>query len=195
MNLQTLETPRLLLDEARMLGNIERMRSHIASLGVKLRPHVKTAKCIEATRPAMETPQGPITVSTLKEAEYFFERGVTDIFYAVGITPNKLDHVIDLRRRGARLSILLDSVAAAQSVTEKSRASGERLDVLIEIDCDGHRSGVKPEADELIEIGSVIAERGARLEGVMTHAGASYDCRSTAASRRCVLAYSCSSIS
>jgi D-serine deaminase-like pyridoxal phosphate-dependent protein len=183
MNLSTLETPRLLLDEARMLRNVERMRGHLRSLGVALRPHVKTAKCIEAVRPAMETPQGPITVSTLKEADHFFARGVTDILYAVGITPNKLDHVIDLRRRGARLSILLDSVAAARGVADKSRASGERLDVLIEIDCDGHRSGVKPEAGELIEIGEVLAEHGAKLEGVMTHAGASYDCRSTAAIR------------
>lgn len=164
-----------------MRANIERMRGHLDSLGVRLRPHVKTAKCIEAARPAMASPRGPITVSTLKEAEYFFAQGVEDILYAVGITPNKLDHVVDLRRRGARVAVILDSLEAARFVAEKSRAAGDRLDALIEVDSDGHRAGVAPEAPDLIGIGRALAEGGATLAGVMTHAGGSYDCRSTAA--------------
>jgi D-serine deaminase-like pyridoxal phosphate-dependent protein len=182
-NLHDLETPRLLLDESRMLANIERMRRHVDALGVGLRPHVKTAKCIEAARPAMASPRGPVTVSTLKEAEHFFAHGVDDILYAVGITANKLDHVVDLRRRGARVAIILDSVEAAQLVCAKSRAAGDRLDALIEIDSDGHRAGVGPEAPELLGIGRALADGGAALAGVMTHAGASYGCRSTDAIR------------
>lgn len=166
-----------------MRANIERMRRHLDSLGVRLRPHVKTAKCIEAARPAMASPRGPITVSTLKEAEYFLAQGVEDILYAVGITPNKLDHVVDLRRRGARVAVILDSLDAARFVAEKSRAAGDRLDTLIEVDSDGHRAGVAPEAPDLIEIGRALAEGGARLAGVMTHAGGSYECRSTEAIR------------
>jgi len=179
--IDALETPRLLVDEARMLRNVARMRAHVRALGVTLRPHVKTAKCMEAARPAMETPHGPITVSTLKEAEYFLAHGVTDILYAVGITPNKLDHVVDLRRRGARLAIVLDELEAAQLVAAKARAASDPLDALIEIDCDGHRAGVRPDAPELIDIGRALAAGGARLAGVMTHAGGSYDCRSTEA--------------
>ena len=37
-----LETPALLLDEARMQRNIERMRRQVQRLGVAFRPHVKT---------------------------------------------------------------------------------------------------------------------------------------------------------
>jgi D-serine deaminase-like pyridoxal phosphate-dependent protein len=142
---------------------------------------VKTAKCIEAARPAMASPQGPITVSTLKEAEHFLGHGVTDILYAVGITPNKLDHVVDLRRRGAKLAVVLDSVEAAEQVAAKARAASDPLDALIEIDCDGHRSGVRPDAPDLVDIGRALAGGGATLAGVMTHAGGSYDCRSTEA--------------
>lgn len=181
--IDALETPRLLVDEARMLANVARMRAHVRALGATLRPHVKTAKCIEAARPAMEAPRGPITVSTLKEAEHFLGHGVTDILYAVGITPNKLDHVVDLRRRGARLAVVLDSVEAALLVAAKARATSDPLDALIEIDCDGHRSGVRPDAPELADIGRALAAGGARLAGVMTHAGGSYDCRSTEAIR------------
>ncbi len=183
MDPQTLETPRLLLDESRMLANIERMRGHLHRLGVPLRLHVKTAKCIDAARPAMARPEGPVAVSTLKEAEYFFDHGVTDVLYAVGITPNKLDHVLDLRRRGVQLSIVLDSMEAARLVAEKGRAAHDPIDVLVEIDCDGHRSGLKPDAAELLDIGHHLHEHGAALRGVMTHAGASYDCRTTEAIR------------
>jgi D-serine deaminase-like pyridoxal phosphate-dependent protein len=181
--IHALETPRLLLDEGRMLANVERMCRHVHELGVTLRPHVKTAKCIEAARPAMESPRGPITVSTLKEAEHFFGHGVTDILYAVGITPNKLDHVVDLRRRGAKLAIVLDSLEAARLVAAKARAASDPLDVLIEIDCDGHRSGAGSDSPELIDIGRALTGGGANLAGVMTHAGGSYDCRSAEAIR------------
>ena len=46
---------------------------------------------------------------------------------------------------------------------------------MIEIDSDGHRSGVQPEDAVLIEIGQVLHEGGAKLKGVLTHAGSSYD--------------------
>jgi D-serine deaminase-like pyridoxal phosphate-dependent protein len=56
-----------------------------------------------------------------------------------------------------------------------------RYPVLIEIDSDGHRSGVKPESPALIEIGRVLHESGAtELRGVMTHAGDSYNCDTVA---------------
>ncbi len=180
MDLSNLETPCLVLDEAHMERNIERMRGHLKRLGVHFRPHVKTCKSIDVARRMMETPAGPITVSTLKEAEYFLAHGVTEMLYAVAIAPGKLDHVVDLRRRGAQLSILLDSVEAARAVAEKSRATGERLPVLIEIDSDGHRSGVPPRDAGLVAIARALEEGGAHMAGVMTHAGSSYGCRSTA---------------
>src|SRR6185295_20344582 len=107
--LQDMETPALLLDEARTERNIERMRRQVQRLGVAFRPHVKTNKCVEVARRLMTSPEGPITVSTLLEADYFAERGVKDILYAVCIAPNKMDHVLALHARGARMSIILDS--------------------------------------------------------------------------------------
>ncbi|MDP1532536.1 MAG: DSD1 family PLP-dependent enzyme, partial [Rubrivivax sp.] len=45
MNIHTLATPCALVDEERMAHNIARMQTRMDALGVKLRPHVKTAKC------------------------------------------------------------------------------------------------------------------------------------------------------
>src|SRR5437899_420846 len=81
-----------------------------------LRPHVKTAKNLEVARLALGADTGPITVSTLREAEYFFDNGFKDILYAVGIAPAKLDRVIDLAGRGAQIAVVVDSVDAAKAV-------------------------------------------------------------------------------
>jgi len=176
VRLADLETPRLVLDAGRMDANVARLKARLARLGVRLRPHVKTCKSIEAARGLLESRAGPITVSTLKEAEQFFAHGVTDIFYAVGIAPGKLDHVIALRNRGCDLKVVVDSVEGARAVA--SRGAG--IPTLIEIDCDGHRAGVKPGAPVLVDIARELS-LGAVPLGVMTHAGDSYGCRSTQA--------------
>src|SRR5689334_2290789 len=89
-------TPALILDRSRLEVNAERMREKVRSLGVTLRPHVKTSKSIDVLRVLAGGEIVSITVSTLAEARYFFEHGITDILYAVGIAPVKLPEVADL---------------------------------------------------------------------------------------------------
>ena len=174
-DLNSLETPCLVLERGKLERNIARMREHLQQLGVGLRPHVKTAKSFDVARLALEGQPGGITVSTLKEAEQFLARGVKDILYAVGITENKLGHVAALRRLGADITVILDNEAAARMVVARGEQLGVRFPVLIEIDSDGHRSGVKADDPKLMEIASMLHDGGAALKGVMTHAGSSYD--------------------
>lgn len=178
-----LETPALLLEAGRMNKNIARMREQLARLDVGFRPHVKTAKCAEVALAMSGGAPGPITVSTLREADYFAERGFTDILYAVGITPNKLDHVATLLKRGVKLGIILDNIEVARSLADAAHGLPARLSVLIEIDCDGHRAGVLPDSANLPAIADTLARAGINVAGVMTHAGASYDCQGDAALR------------
>jgi D-serine deaminase-like pyridoxal phosphate-dependent protein len=180
MRLDDLLTPALVIDQGRMTRNIDRMRGRLSALGVGFRPHVKTSKSIDVSRRLMTTARGPITVSTLKEAEQFFAHGVTDILYAVGIVPGKLPQVADLRGRGCDLTVILDSVEAAADLSAFCAGRRSAIPALIEIDSDDHRGGVKPDDDRLLDVAGALT-RGARLRGVMTHAGASYDCRSTEA--------------
>lgn len=183
MQLNELETPALVLDRAKMDRNIARLRDRLAPFGVALRPHVKTNKSADVAR-RLGPPGTPITVSTLKEAEYFLDHGWTDILYAVGIAPSKLPHVERLVRRGARLTLILDNAEAAAAVAAHARGHGLHLPVLIEIDTDGHRSGVQPEDPALLNVAAALTGRegeGAWAAGVLAHAGDSYNCRSIAA--------------
>jgi D-serine deaminase-like pyridoxal phosphate-dependent protein len=179
MLLSELETPALIVDRAKLDRNLTRMREQVTrsggASGARLRPHVKTSKSVDVVRRAVAPGAGGITVSTLKEAEQFFAAGYRDILYAVGIAPNKLDHVATARAKGCDLMIILDSIEAARAVADKSRAAGAAFPTLLEIDSDGHRAGVKPGDASLLEIGRIL---GANLRGVMTHAGGSYDCKS-----------------
>ena len=174
MTLQDLQTPCLLLDEAKLRRNVAGMQDHLARLGVAFRPHLKTAKSRDVARVAMTSSTGPAMVSTLREAEYFAEGGVTDMIYGVGIAPAKLGRVTAIRGRGVDLAVILDSIDQAEAVVRHARASGDRIPALIEIDGDGHRSGVAPgDAATLVEIGRALTD-GAELRGVLIHAGGSY---------------------
>lgn len=174
MNLHTLDTPALILDEAKMDANIARMRDKAQALGVTLRPHLKTSKCWEVAKRQLWTPEGPATVSTLKEAEEFAAHGVKDMIYAVGIAPQKLHRVAALLRQGVDLKIILDNVDSARAVSRFCQEEHLPIKVMIEIDCDGHRSGLKPQSAEILEVAAAL-EAPAKLVGVLTHAGGSYD--------------------
>lgn len=185
-SLKTIETPCLVVDADRMERNVRRLQARLAGLGPTLRPHLKTAKSVEVARRVMISPAGPATVSTLKEAEQFAAAGVRDMIYAVGVAPGKLERVQALRASGVALAVLVDSVAQARVVANASREAGDAIPTLIEIDCDGHRSGVLPEdSAALIEIGRTLVEGGAELRGVLTHAGGSYSARGDAALADC----------
>ncbi len=181
--LYELDTPTLLLERGKVRANAERMRSHIASLGPQLRLHVKTAKSLEVTKLVQGEAPGPITVSTLKEAEEFSGHGYRDILYGVAFAPNKLARALALVASGVKLKIVLDSVDTAKTLASLLKPTDPSLPVLIEIDCDGHRSGLKPGDPKIIEIANLLASTPAKVCGVMTHAGGSYDCRSIDAIR------------
>ncbi|HUG55215.1 MAG TPA: alanine racemase, partial [Vicinamibacteria bacterium] len=156
------------------------MRSALANHEVPLRLHVKTTKSVEAARLAFDGGTGPITVSTLVEAEHFFDHGFTDVLYAVGLAPAKLPRAEALVRRGCALTVAVDNLQAARALREFCATRGLRIPALVEIDTDGHRAGLCPEAAVLLEVARELeAPGGSLLAGVMTHAGNSYTSTST----------------
>lgn len=178
-DLSRLDTPCLVLDRGKVAANAARLQSRLAALNVPLRLHVKTAKSLPAVALVLGGTQvpvkAPITVSTLREAEQFFEAGYRDILYAVGFAPDKLARAQALAARGARLTLITDSLEAARAIAG--------FPVLIEIDTDGHRAGLLPESPDLLPLARALQASGCAVAGVITHAGGSYDGRSLAAIR------------
>lgn len=170
-----LVTPALLLDRAKLDRNIMRLADRARKLGVVLRPHMKTAKSIDVAQRVFPTEPGPITVSTIAEAEYFASHGYRDMTYAVGLSPASALRAAELcRRTGVDLKLLLDTVEQADALADVRQATGITPSVFIELDCDDHRGGLKPDDPKLIEVAGRAVAAGAKLAGVLAHAGESY---------------------
>jgi len=175
MTLDELPTPALMLDVSRLRRNLARMAERMARAGVRLRPHLKTAKSAAVARLATEGQFGGITVSTLREAAYFAEHGVRDILYAVGMVPSKMAEARRLIEGGVRLSVIVDDADTARALGRAAADWRAPLAVLVEIDSGQHRAGVAPGGEALLAVARAVHEApGLTLEGVLTHAGHAY---------------------
>jgi D-serine deaminase-like pyridoxal phosphate-dependent protein len=179
MDFYTAMTPCLLVDAARVCSNAKRISGLANQNNVRLRPHIKTHKCIEVARIQTEGHDGAITVSTLAEARAFAKHGFRDITYAVPIEAGKFDAAIEVVRGGIKLNLLTDDAETVRRLDEAAGKAGVRFDVFLKIDCGTHRVGVEPNTPEAIEIPRLLSD-AANLDfaGILTHAGHSYDAKS-----------------
>lgn len=176
--LNDLSTPHLVLEQSALKENIQKMREKARQYGVQLRTHLKTAKCREVAEMLVDDSNPGITVSTLTEAEYFAQAGYKDILYAVSIEPSKFARVKNLYKKGVKLRVVLDDVEMARALAKWTEAEDCQFDCMIEVDTDGHRAGIAPDADNLIELATELHQApGIHFVGVMTHGGGSYDCQ------------------
>lgn len=176
-SIDSLPTPCLLLDRAAVERNCRLMAERMTKLGVRLRPHMKTAKSADVARLATAGHFGGITVSTLKEAHYFAERGFKDILYAVGFVPSKIGAAAAIQEMGAQITLITDNMTAAAETAIRAAKLGRKFPMMIEIDTGDGRCGLDPVSDAamILELGRFIELSAAlELRGVLTHAGQSY---------------------
>ena len=166
------ETPALLLYRDVMERNLKHMADRAKRLGVALRPHIKTHKCLElGRRQAAQGAQG-VTVSTLFEAEAFARGGFSDLTWAFPLDRTHLPHVKRIADSGATLRVILDDLETAKAV------SGTGLHVWLKVDCGYHRAGVDPSSRYGLDVARELgAERGVTFDGILSHSGHAYRTR------------------
>src|SRR5713101_5058415 len=142
-----LETPALLLHLDAVERNVQHMAKRAKQLGVALRPHAKTHKCVEVARLQREQGARGLTVATLVEAEVFARAGFADLTWAFPIDP---DHVAHARRivqeTGATVRVVVDDLRTAKAL------AGSGLHVWLKVDCGYHRAGVVPTSPYALEV-------------------------------------------
>jgi len=173
-------TPALMLDRAILEHNISAMAAKARRLGVHLRPHVKTHKCLEVARLQRDAGAAGITVATMVEARDFAADGWDDITWAFPLVPSRLGEVVDLARR-ITLRVLVDSEVAAERLAAAAREAGLTIHVWLEVDCGYHRSGVDPAAEASVALARWLdTAEGLAFDGILTHAGHAYHARDRA---------------
>ena len=114
-------------------------------------------------------------VSTIEEIEQLKDCGITDFLYSVAIVPNKLKRIASCLSDNCQVTVSIDHISIANELVNFCKVEGCKISAVIELDFDGHRSGVRPNAEkQLIEIGKCLSDAGL-FRGVMSHAGASYN--------------------
>jgi threo-3-hydroxy-D-aspartate ammonia-lyase len=169
-------TPALLLDLDVLERNIAAMSARAKSLGVALRPHIKTHKCIEIGRLQREHGAKGITVSTLYEARVFADHGFDDITWAFPVIVNRIPEAAELAER-VTLRLVVDSTEAVDALER----SGRPFHVWLKVDCGYHRAGVAPQGPLLIDLARRLNQsRHLTFDGILSHSGHAYKARTRA---------------
>lgn len=170
-SIDRLPTPSLLLDLDILERNLARMAERARALGVALRPHIKTHKCIEIGERQRALGAEGITVATLAEARAFAEHGFDDITWAFPVILSRLDEVRELATR-ITLRLTVDSRESVQAL----QRLGVPLRVWLEVDCGDHRSGVDPDSAVALDLARALHESSTlAFDGILTHSGHAYD--------------------
>lgn len=168
------ETPYLLIDIEKVERNLSKMALDVASLGVDLRPHIKTHKLPLIALRQIELGAAGITVAKLSEAEVMADAGVEDIFVAYPIVARaKIGRAMELDRR-VSLTLGVDSLIGAERISEAAVESGRSVSVRLEIDTGLRRTGVPYDTAPAIAC-EISRLPGLRLTGIYTYRGALLD--------------------
>jgi len=165
------ETPALLLHLDVVERNVAHMAERARALGVRLRPHVKTHKCLELGRRQLARGAQGVTVSTLVEAAAFAGAGFDDLTWAFPLDPTHVPHVKRIAEQ-ATLRVVVDDLDMAKGL------AGSGLHVWLKVDCGYHRAGVDPSSPYALEVARELGrERGLVFDGLLSHSGHAYRTR------------------
>lgn len=174
MSIHDLPTPALLLDWEALQRNLDAMSQKARSLGVALRPHLKTHKCLKIARMQRERGACGLTVSTLVEAEIFADAGFDDLTYAFPLEPGKIDRALNLAAQVA-LRVTIDDMATTEALEAAAAARDQAVHVWLKVDCGYHRAGVDPTTDYAVRLARILHEAPHLVfDGLLTHAGHAY---------------------
>lgn len=166
-----IDTPSMAVDEAILQKNIAEMAALARSMGVALRPHIKTHKTPQIARLQLAAGAVGLTCAKLGEAEVMVDGGADDVLMAYPTVGElKIKRLLALMER-ARMIVALDSREAAEALSAAMAAQDRVLDVYVEVNTGQDRAGVLA-GDDAVNVALDLARLpGLRLTGVMTHEG------------------------
>jgi len=170
-----LDTPRVVVDLARVAANIERLQVEMARRGIALRPHAKTHKSLAVARMQLAAGAHGITVGTLGEAAVFSRAGIDDLFLAYPIWAEgpKAARLRALHEASGAFRVGLDSAGGADRLAAAVAGTPRPLEVLVEVDPGLHRTGLAT-PDAVVEVARVARSVGLVVGGVFSHGGHGY---------------------
>lgn len=175
-----LETPSLLIDNDIALANIAMMQKKADSLGLKLRPHIKTHRMPYFAKLQMEAGACGIACAKIGEAEVMADNGIGDIFIANEVIgEDKYERLKALHRR-IHVRIGIDNEVQLAQMEKVFATEARPLEVLIEYEVGEVRTGVTNDEQLTRLVKAIQSSKHVVLKGIFSHEGHTYKADSIA---------------
>src|SRR5258705_1526883 len=167
-----LPTPALLLDLDRFERNLQEMAAHVTAAGKKLRPHSKTHKCPEIARRQVAAGAVGVCVAKVSEAEVMAAAGVRNLLITTEVVgPEKIGRLLGVLRRQPETLVAVDHPDNVHELGRAVKEAGLVLNVLVDVDVGGRRTGVQP-GEPARDLGREgLAQPTLHLRGLQGYAG------------------------
>jgi D-serine deaminase-like pyridoxal phosphate-dependent protein len=170
MEFEELETPSLVVDLDRMARNLDGAATYARERGIALRPHIKTHKSPFLGREQLTRGAVGLTCATPHEAEVMSEVCDDILVMYPPVGERRATRLARVAER-VRLTVALDSDAAARAIDRAASAVGARVRVLVELDAGMHRVGVPSIPDAVRLAQQVTSLRALELAGLAFYPG------------------------
>ncbi len=166
----SLTTPALLLDLPAARKNILTMAAHLKG-SPRLRPHVKSHKCVQIAKMQIEAGSCGLTTATVWEAAMMARAGLDDLLIANEVVGDEKIRCLAETARMARITVAVDEARNAEFISAAARRANSEIGVLIDVDVGMNRCGVRG-AEAACGLAQKLASLpGLRLRGIMGYEG------------------------
>src|SRR5262245_60388133 len=172
MTRDELPTPALLLDLDRFARNVAKMGAHVRAVGKKLRPHAKTHKCPEIALRQLAAGAIGVCVAKVGEAEAMAAAGVRNLLITTEVVgAEKIGRLLKVLDRRPETLAVVDHADNVRELARAMERAGRVLNVLVDVDVGGRRTGVQP-GEPALELGRAVQhEPTLNLRGLQGYAG------------------------
>jgi D-serine deaminase-like pyridoxal phosphate-dependent protein len=169
------DSPALLVYPERVKHNINLLVSSIDDVS-RLRPHVKTHKCIQAVQLCIAAGISKFKCATIAEAEMLALAGAADVLLAYQPVGPRANRFIELIRHytNTHFACLIDSATAAKYLDELAVANDIDVHVYIDLNVGMNRTGIPPR-DAFVLYQNVSDLSGLKVDGLHLYDGHIHD--------------------
>lgn len=170
-----IDTPALCVDVAAFERNLARMAD--ATKGIRLRPHAKSHKCATIARAQLARGAVGICCQKTDEAAAFIDAGIGDVLVTNEVVGARKAARLAALARSANVGVLVDAMAAVETLSAAATDAGVRLDAYVEVDVGANRCGVAP-GTAVVELAVAIGRApGLRFRGLQAYHGSAQHLR------------------
>jgi D-serine deaminase-like pyridoxal phosphate-dependent protein len=188
-NIDQLDTPVLLFYPERIKENIKIAKSFINDVS-RLRPHVKTHKCVEVSKLMLDAGITKFKCATVAEAEMLGIAGAPDVLLAYQPTAPKIHRLIALIQKypNTKFSCLIDNAGTAALIADEAEKAGLMINVFVDVNIGMNRTGILPA--HVLELYQACSNlKGITIKGLHAYDGHIYAADLQERAKECYFAF------